>query len=219
VGVPAGARGTALTLGVKVAASTVWEILREAWVDPAPDRAATSWTPFRGNLLSHPPPCSLQPGRFPCSWSRLGLARRQRDQSRLGNGELIYSEWLKPCAHRPPFVTSDIVCATQKRNLGTSLHGSRHSVIPSKLPRQYSAVTSVWPSARPNILAPRLLSSVPHSCDGRCLDSRWEGWDPYAIARPYVAETDAMQSAWSKREISCKASVKTKHYLSARRKW
>jgi hypothetical protein len=26
--------------------STVWEILREARIDPAPDRAATTWTDF-----------------------------------------------------------------------------------------------------------------------------------------------------------------------------
>jgi len=35
--------GELLTLGVKVAASTVWEILREAGIDPAPDRSATTW--------------------------------------------------------------------------------------------------------------------------------------------------------------------------------
>ena len=34
-----------LTLGVKVA-STIWEILRDAGIDPAPDRAATTWTQF-----------------------------------------------------------------------------------------------------------------------------------------------------------------------------
>jgi hypothetical protein len=38
--------GELLTLGVKVAASTVWEIQREAGVGPAPDRAATTWTQF-----------------------------------------------------------------------------------------------------------------------------------------------------------------------------
>jgi putative transposase len=45
VGVPARAREL-LTLGVQVAASTVWEILRTAGVDPAPDRAATTWSQF-----------------------------------------------------------------------------------------------------------------------------------------------------------------------------
>jgi putative transposase len=35
--------GELLTLGIKVAASTVWEILRAAGVDPAPDRAVTTW--------------------------------------------------------------------------------------------------------------------------------------------------------------------------------
>jgi transposase InsO family protein len=38
--------GELLVLGVKVAPSTVWEILRRAGVDPAPDRAATTWTDF-----------------------------------------------------------------------------------------------------------------------------------------------------------------------------
>jgi putative transposase len=38
--------GELLTLGIKVAASTVWEILREAGIDPAPDRAATTWNQF-----------------------------------------------------------------------------------------------------------------------------------------------------------------------------
>jgi transposase InsO family protein len=38
--------GELLTLGIKVAASTVWQMLREAGIDPAPDRAATTWTQF-----------------------------------------------------------------------------------------------------------------------------------------------------------------------------
>jgi putative transposase len=38
--------GELLTLGIKVAASTVWEMLREAGIDPAPDRAASTWTQF-----------------------------------------------------------------------------------------------------------------------------------------------------------------------------
>jgi transposase InsO family protein len=38
--------GELLALGVEVAASTVWEILRVAGLDPAPDRAATTWTQF-----------------------------------------------------------------------------------------------------------------------------------------------------------------------------
>jgi transposase InsO family protein len=38
--------GELLTLGVRVAASTVWAILHEAGIDPAPDRAATTWSQF-----------------------------------------------------------------------------------------------------------------------------------------------------------------------------
>jgi hypothetical protein len=38
--------GELLTLGIKVAASTVWEILREAGVDPCPDRTTATWATF-----------------------------------------------------------------------------------------------------------------------------------------------------------------------------
>ncbi|MGW6359383.1 integrase core domain-containing protein [Streptomyces sp. NPDC055092] len=38
--------GELLVLGVKVAASTVWEILMEAGIDPAPERASTTWADF-----------------------------------------------------------------------------------------------------------------------------------------------------------------------------
>ena len=38
--------GELLCLGIKVAASTVWEILRQAGIDPAPDRASTTWASF-----------------------------------------------------------------------------------------------------------------------------------------------------------------------------
>jgi putative transposase len=38
--------GELLVLGVKVAASTVWEILREAGIDPAPERAGSTWADF-----------------------------------------------------------------------------------------------------------------------------------------------------------------------------
>jgi putative transposase len=38
--------GELLVLGVKVAPSTVWEILKEAGIDPAPGRAATTWASF-----------------------------------------------------------------------------------------------------------------------------------------------------------------------------
>jgi putative transposase len=34
--------GELLVLGVKVAASTVWEILQEAGIDPAPERAGST---------------------------------------------------------------------------------------------------------------------------------------------------------------------------------
>jgi putative transposase len=38
--------GELLTLGVTVAASTVWQILHEAGIDPSPDRTSTTWAAF-----------------------------------------------------------------------------------------------------------------------------------------------------------------------------
>jgi transposase len=38
--------GELLTLGVTVAASTVWQILREAGIDPCPARSSTTWAAF-----------------------------------------------------------------------------------------------------------------------------------------------------------------------------
>ena len=48
--------GELATLGIKVAASTVWEILKQAGIDPAPDRAATT-SPVRevtSWIMTHP---------------------------------------------------------------------------------------------------------------------------------------------------------------------
>jgi transposase InsO family protein len=39
--------GELLVLGVKVAASTVWEILHDAGIDPAPERSSATWANFR----------------------------------------------------------------------------------------------------------------------------------------------------------------------------
>jgi putative transposase len=38
--------GELLVLGIKVAASTVWEILHQAGIDPAPERISTTWAAF-----------------------------------------------------------------------------------------------------------------------------------------------------------------------------
>jgi len=38
--------GELLTLGIKVAASTVWQMLKDAGIDPAPQRTSTSWATF-----------------------------------------------------------------------------------------------------------------------------------------------------------------------------
>nr|WP_276330290.1 hypothetical protein [Actinomadura madurae] len=38
--------GELLVLGINVAPSTVWEILKEAGIDPAPERSVTTWAGF-----------------------------------------------------------------------------------------------------------------------------------------------------------------------------
>jgi putative transposase len=46
--------GELLVLGVKVAASTVWEILKDAGIDPAPERASSTWAT---SCAPKPMPC------------------------------------------------------------------------------------------------------------------------------------------------------------------
>ncbi|PSL53267.1 hypothetical protein B0I31_10957 [Saccharothrix carnea] len=38
--------GELLVLGIKIAASTVWQILKDAGIDPAPERTTTTWSAF-----------------------------------------------------------------------------------------------------------------------------------------------------------------------------
>ncbi|WP_250905900.1 hypothetical protein [Nonomuraea sp. NEAU-A123] len=38
--------GELTTLGIKVAPSTVWEILKQEGLDPVPERASTTWADF-----------------------------------------------------------------------------------------------------------------------------------------------------------------------------
>jgi transposase InsO family protein len=38
--------GELLVLGIKIAASTVWEILQQAGIDPVPERTSTTWASF-----------------------------------------------------------------------------------------------------------------------------------------------------------------------------
>ncbi|GGQ37128.1 hypothetical protein GCM10010266_70690 [Streptomyces griseomycini] len=56
--------GELLVLGVKVAASTVWKILREAGIDPAPERTSSTWAGF---LAPRPTRCwpATSPRRSP----------------------------------------------------------------------------------------------------------------------------------------------------------
>ncbi|QDN83181.1 transposase [Streptomyces sp. S1A1-7] len=51
--------GELLVLGVKVAASTVWEILTETGVDPAPERSSSPWADFLRSQAEALPACGF----------------------------------------------------------------------------------------------------------------------------------------------------------------
>jgi putative transposase len=51
--------GELLVLGVKVAASTVWEILQDAGIDPVPKRAAGTWAAFLRSQADALPACDF----------------------------------------------------------------------------------------------------------------------------------------------------------------
>ena len=49
--------GELLVPGVRVAASTVWEILREAGIGPAPERTCSTWADFLRSPADALPAC------------------------------------------------------------------------------------------------------------------------------------------------------------------
>jgi putative transposase len=51
--------GELLVLEIKVAASTVWEILQEAGIDPAPERASSTWADFLRSQADVPLACDF----------------------------------------------------------------------------------------------------------------------------------------------------------------
>ncbi|MFC7723107.1 helix-turn-helix domain-containing protein [Nonomuraea recticatena] len=58
--------GELSTLGIKVAPSTVWEILKRDGIDPAPERASTTWADFlRSRLRFCWPAISSRPSLSP----------------------------------------------------------------------------------------------------------------------------------------------------------
>jgi transposase len=62
--------GELLVLGVRVAASTVWEILWDAGIDPAPKRASSTWAGFlrsqAGSLITLKQALAVWPGYEVC---------------------------------------------------------------------------------------------------------------------------------------------------------
>ena len=51
--------GELLVLGIKTAASTVWEILRQAEIDPAPERTSATWADFLRSQADALPACGF----------------------------------------------------------------------------------------------------------------------------------------------------------------
>ncbi|WP_157621418.1 hypothetical protein [Saccharothrix sp. NRRL B-16348] len=51
--------GELLVLGLKIAASTVWQILKDAGIDPAPERASTTWPAFLRSQADALPACGF----------------------------------------------------------------------------------------------------------------------------------------------------------------
>jgi transposase len=83
--------GEPATLGIKLAASTVWEILKEEGIDPAPQRATTTWADF----------CTARPTHCrPATSSRPSPDRTAPVHPRGHRAR--HSPHPRPGHHRPP---------------------------------------------------------------------------------------------------------------------
>ena len=128
--------GELLVLGVKVAASTVWEILKDAGVDPAPERSATTWAGFlRSQVLGPAQPLLLRTRRHGGRASRdtvdqryggrLGDRSATAEQTSskhgdisdrfldLGSGKTAGQTGARPAGFEPATVGLEVRCSVQ----------------------------------------------------------------------------------------------------------
>jgi pimeloyl-ACP methyl ester carboxylesterase len=85
--------GELLVLGIKVAASTVWKMLKEAGINPAPERACSTWADFLRSQVDALLACDcLEPNS---STTATGHTKASRTHARCTH-----------CPHRSPIRTS-----------------------------------------------------------------------------------------------------------------
>jgi len=87
-------QGELVGLGIKLAASTVWTILREAGIEPAPRRLELTWTEFLRQQAASVLECDFLNCRhaLPEAFLRLVL-HRARDPPRASRGDHVQPGW------------------------------------------------------------------------------------------------------------------------------
>ncbi|WP_337466372.1 helix-turn-helix domain-containing protein [Saccharopolyspora spinosa] len=86
--------GELLVLEVKVAASTVWEIVQAAGIDPAPDRNSSTWADF---LRPRPTPCRPVTSSKPSPYPVQGCTSSPSSNTPPGGS----GSWAPPHTRRP----------------------------------------------------------------------------------------------------------------------
>jgi hypothetical protein len=105
--------GELLVLGITVVASTVWEILTQAGIDPAPERAATTWAEFLRSQAHALLACDFFETRT-LSGTRIYvfavIEHTQRRIRILGATAHPTSEWVAQAARNLAMDLDDIGC-------------------------------------------------------------------------------------------------------------
>ncbi|MEV0700860.1 integrase core domain-containing protein [Saccharopolyspora sp. NPDC050389] len=105
--------GELLILGVTVAASTVWEILKEAGIDPAPERNSSTWVDFLRSQSDALLACNFLETVIPSGARAHVLAVIEHTTRRiqiLGNSPHPTASWATQAARNPVMDLEDTSC-------------------------------------------------------------------------------------------------------------
>jgi transposase len=115
--------GELLVLGIKTAASTVWEILQQAGIDPAPERTSTTWGSFLRSQANALLACDffegvravLQlPSASPGDRQRPAIARAALTDPRAGRRHRpSHTQTRPPRRHLPRVPTCRLTCTDE----------------------------------------------------------------------------------------------------------
>jgi transposase len=125
--------GELLVLGIRIAASTVWEILQQAGIDPAPERTSTTWASFLRSMECWVQTCRHELLDCTLIWNQRHLLHSLREFEHFYNEHRPHRTLRVAAPLRPlpePITDPERIAHLDVRRrdrLGGTLHEYRHA--------------------------------------------------------------------------------------------